>query len=148
MLYRQLYWPLIGLKKQKNQDILYELLSTPTGDMPPEIEELTAFIRRQGEIPPKPAKRGHVSSGRKRKKKKAAAKKKTTHYLSEEIFDGLDEAKDKIREIVPSDKKTGVSKSKIVNHALTMILQEFEVRGERSSLMQRILKKPQKPQTD
>ena len=133
------------MKKFENrQDILDDLLSTTTCNVPQEIEELVCFIERHAErrtVRDKKVGRNQVSAKRRRKKRNT--KKKTTHYLSEEIFQGLDEAKEKIRKILPADIKTRVSKSQIVDHALKMILCDFETNGESSSLVKLILQNSQ-----
>lgn len=132
------------IKKAKTHDILDELLSTTTHEVPPEIQELTDFIDRQGEHQGEPDKIVRRSSSMTRRTKKT--KKKITHYLSEETYNGLDNAKEKIRQIVPLEIKTGVSKSKIVDHALKMILQDFETKGKNSSLVKFLLENSQKTQ--
>ena len=87
-------------------------------------------------------------SGSNREKKESPggdSKKKSTHYLSEEIFADLDDARDKINELVHQRLKSRVSKSRIVDQALRMILKEFEEKGEKSHLIKEILKDtPQK----
>ena len=67
-------------------------------------------------------------------------KKKTTHYLSGEIFADLDEARDKINELMHQRAESKVSKSRIVDQALRMILKEFEEKGEKSRLIKEITK--------
>ncbi len=72
------------------------------------------------------------------KEEQRAAKRKTTYYITEEIFQDLDDAKDKIKKILPAKMKRQVSKSGIVDFALKLILMEFESKGEQSMLMKRI----------
>ncbi|MFA7381953.1 MAG: hypothetical protein WC001_00735 [Desulfurivibrionaceae bacterium] len=68
------------------------------------------------------------------------SKKKSTHYLSGEIFADLDEARDKINALVNQRTKSKVSKSRIVDQALRMILKEFEEKGDKSRLIKEIIK--------
>ena len=133
------------MKKAKKQDILDELLINTGHAMLPEVEELISSMKHRGDLRGESGKDVRSRPTRKREKKKTRTKKKTTHYLSVEIFAGLDEAKEKIRQIVPPDIKTTVSKSKIVNHALKMILQDFETNGKSSSLVKLLLSNSQQP---
>ncbi len=132
------------MKKFKNrQDILDDLLSTTTRDVPREIEKLACFIDRHAEARADQDKKVSARTSAKTRRKKRNTKKKTTHYLTVEIFEGLDEAKEKIRDIVPAGIKARISKSQIVNHALKMILCDFETKGESSSLVKFILQNSQ-----
>lgn len=93
--------------------------------------EDTTRAKNQAKKPPSPP--SPKKSGEDRKKK-------STHYLSGEIFADLDEAQDKINELVRQRTKSRVSKSLIVDQALRMILQEFEEKGEKSRLTKEIIK--------
>lgn len=63
------------------------------------------------------------------------AKRKTTHYLREGIFVELDQAKKKIQGQSPEKQRSRVTKSRIVNLALSLVLRDFKKRGERSVLV-------------
>ncbi|MBE9521217.1 MAG: hypothetical protein IME97_08800 [Proteobacteria bacterium] len=76
--------------------------------------------------------------GRK-KKNSGKTKRKTTHYLTEETFKDLGRAKMDIRKHIPEQYRSQISKTKIVNQVLAMILQEFQLKGEKSKIMQTIL---------
>ena len=75
----------------------------------------------------------------KKKKRSRQTKRKITHYLTEETFENLVQAKMDIRKHVPEQYRSQISKTKIVNQALRMILQEFQLNGEKSKIMQTIL---------
>jgi hypothetical protein len=75
---------------------------------------------------------------KKRTTKRKRQSKKTTHYLSEEIFDTLGDAKEKLRDMLPDEKLSNISKSGIVNFALDMILKEFDAKGDSSLLVKKI----------
>ena len=75
----------------------------------------------------------------KNKKRSRQTKRKTTHYLTEDTFENLVRAKMDIRKHVPEQYRSQISKTKIVNQALRMILQEFQLNGEKSKIMQTIL---------
>jgi len=72
------------------------------------------------------------------------SKKKTTHYLSQKVFDDLGEAKQMISDYLPTGKKLKASKSKIVDTAVKILLEEFETKGKDSTLVKRILNKSKK----
>ena len=75
----------------------------------------------------------------KKKKRSRQTKRKITHYLTEDTFENLVRAKMDIRKHVPEQYRSQISKTKIVNQALRMILQEFQLNGEKSKIMQTIL---------
>ena len=74
-----------------------------------------------------------------KEKRSRESKRKTTHYLTEETFKNLGRAKMDIRKHIPEQYRSQISKTKIVNQALAMILQEFQLKGEKSKIMQTIL---------
>lgn len=127
--------------KDKN-DIMDALLKGSSGDAAPETSSFARLIHRERKT--KGAKQPAANAlSTKPESKKAPAgdsKKKSTHYLSEEIFADLDDAREKINELVRQRLKTRVSKSRIVDQALRMILKEFEEKGEKSPLIKALLK--------
>jgi len=124
----------------KKSDIMDDLLKGIPEDLPEDLQTLALLIHRKSEgKTAKPAtKTGKTAPAR--KKARASMKKKTTHYLSREIFDVLDATKEKINTIMQEREKARVSKSGIVNQALKMILKDFAEKGEKSPLIQEILK--------
>ncbi len=78
---------------------------------------------------------------KRKKRRKQRAKRKTTHYLTEEVFADLGNAKDIIRSYMPKGSKLIASKSRIVESAIKVLLDEFERKGEDSYLVQELLKK-------
>lgn len=121
---------------QKKKDILGDILAG--GDQQPvsgvaELNELIYQVNRPQ------AQKPETEERRRPVRKKSS--KKSTHYLSEEIFANLGETKEKIRDMLPDAEKTGISKSTIVNHALRLILKEFEQKGTQSLLVQQFIKK-------
>ena len=75
------------------------------------------------------------------KHKQAASKKKTTHYLREDVFDGLTQAKQILLRLLPNGSKSKASKSNLVNHAVNQLLREIEEKGLDSPLVKNILGK-------
>lgn len=129
--------------KPKKQDILKDLLSNPSGETTPELEALTRFIQKKGREPQEPEDGDQDSSTRSRRSK-LPPKKRTTCYLKKDIFKNLGKTKKKIREMVPPESKTSISKSLIVAQALRIILKEFEIKGKNSVLVKQILRKIEK----
>lgn len=123
-------------------DIMDALLQGSSEDAADEALSLAKLIHRKGE--PEGAKQpvaGALSPEAEAKKAPGSeSKKKSTHYISEEIFEDLDDARDKINELVHPRLKSRISKSRIVDQALRMILKDFEEKGEKSHLIKEILK--------
>ncbi len=66
------------------------------------------------------------------------ATRKATHYLREEVLADLVDAKARIAEMFDLESGKGISKSDIINQALLIVLREFEEKGERSLLAEKI----------
>lgn len=124
----------------KKRDIMDALLKGTTEDLPEDLQTLASLIHRKaGKKAASPAaKPRNPATGR--NTAGTSVKKKTTYYLSREMFDVLDETKEKINTLMQKRKKARVSKSGIVNQALKMILKDFAKKGEKSPLVQEILK--------
>jgi len=121
------------------RDIMDDLLKGTSEDAPSEVKSLDKLIHRELGKEQAPAAKSTEKATTKKKRPKAS-KKKTTYYLSENIYDNLGDARDKINELIHMHLKSRVSKSKIVDQALKMILKDFEEKGEKSPLIQEILK--------
>jgi len=67
-------------------------------------------------------------------------KKKSTCYLTQENFSRLDHAKKESKELVSKNDRSWVSKSRIINISLDLVLQDFEKNLE-SSFLARCLKR-------
>ena len=122
-----------------NRDVLAVLLSDPETEPQPEQAELIRLIYRNGskevgiqrEHSP-----GSIRGGRNPENTK---KKKATYYLSKKVLVELCDAKARIRVLVPPGLKTKVSMSRIVEYAVSAILEEFKQIGNTSDLMQQFL---------
>jgi hypothetical protein len=75
------------------------------------------------------------------KRKGVSSTKKTTHYLREDVFDGLTQAKQILRRLLPEGVKGRASKSGLVNCAVNALLQEIEEKGLESPMIKSILGK-------
>jgi len=103
------------------------------------LEELDALIHAC--LPPKlPSARANAQL-LPLKRKQSGTKKKTTHYLREDVFDGLTQAKEILLRLLPNGSKSKASKSNLVNHAVNELLREIEEKGLESPLVKNILGK-------
>ncbi|MDD5757756.1 MAG: hypothetical protein PHI06_01590 [Desulfobulbaceae bacterium] len=126
-------------EKTKQFDILGDILNDAHTGAIRGMEELTKLIHASsGELLPKTALK---VSAEKKKKRKASRRHKTTHYLTEEVFGNLGEAKTDVRDFLPEAAKSKATKSRIIESAITVVLQDFEAKGKDSALIQELLKK-------
>ena len=133
-----------NLSKRKKRDVLFELLTDKPTEGVISKKELNALKKLIGDIPQIKLTHGKQPEKTKKitaRKKKKETKKKTTYYISKEVFENLDSVQKEIQSIVPENLRSKVSKSQIVNQALTLILKEFEARGENSRLVRNIIQK-------
>ncbi|MHB1185012.1 MAG: hypothetical protein ACYDIB_04450 [Desulfobulbia bacterium] len=128
------------MSAKNKHDIMDDLLKGAEEDAAHEASSLAKLIHRTGETPIATAPAESSPDPEHKKPSPGDSKKKSTHYLSEEIFEDLDDAREKINELVHPRLKSRISKSRIVNQALSMILKDFEEKGEKSHLMKEILK--------
>jgi hypothetical protein len=122
------------------RDIMAALLQDATEDTGHDGPCFAKLIHRAGETTVAKHPAGSPPCPDKKKKPGDDSKKKSTHYLSGEIFADLDEARNKINELMRPRLKSRVSKSRIVDQALRVILKEFEEKGEKSRLIKEISK--------
>ena len=122
-----------------DRDVLEEILNDPETEPRPEQAELIRLIYRSGskkvEIE-RAQSPGSIQDSRNPEDKR---KKKATYYLSEQVLVELCDAKARIKILVPSELKTKVSMSRIVDYAVGAILKEFNLSGYKSDLMQQFL---------
>ena len=122
-----------------DRDVLAELLNDPETEPRPEQAELIRLIYRSGskEVG---IERGHSpGSIQDSRNPEDNRKKKAAYYLSKKVLVELCDAKARIKVVVPSELKAKVSMSRIVNYAVGAILEEFELIGNKSDLMQQFL---------
>lgn len=119
----------------KKKDILKDVLSRTGSGFFYGEKELLEIIYQTEVQRKKPVAKKVI---KKRTRKRRKTKKKTTHYLSEETFDTLGDVKEKLRDMLPDQKRSEISKSRIVNYALDMILKEFDAKGDGSLLVKKI----------
>lgn len=124
-------------KEKPPSDILADILNDRHSGTIRGLDELNKLIRLSTDAPPV---RGAVTHSP-RPKAKYRKKQRATHYLTQEVFDHLGQARDGLRDLLPEDAKSKASKSSIVESAITMVLQEFAEKGVDSALVQELLKK-------
>ena len=128
----------------KKKDILSDILNDPHTDSIRGLNELQELIHLTGnEEKPKRA-RVKVPAVRKKKVKKKVKKKgkrKSTHYLNEDVFDNLGETKKIIKDLLPAGNKLKATKSRIVESAVKVLLDEFERKGAESYLVKELTRK-------
>lgn len=120
--------------KKLGKDILEDILTGEHDHHVPGIDELTQLISNQ--VKPIPTKPKQPNKPSLRHKKRA--KKKTTYYLSKEVFEELGEARDTLKNMLPEEDRSQISKSGIVDAALKMILQELADKGTDSVLLKQL----------
>jgi hypothetical protein len=128
------------MSTREQHDILGELFREDRNlAAVPGLEELDSLIHACLAPPaPRPAARKKVLP---LKPKPGANKKKTTHYLREDVFDGLTQAKTILKRLLPDGAKGRASKSNLVNYAVNTLLREIEEKGVDSPIIKRILEK-------
>lgn len=128
-------------------DILGNILDDKHAGTIRGLNELTALTRCSGPRVTGPEQVEPSSPPKTRPKlrrKRLTAKRKSTHYLTAEVFDNLGEAKSLVRDLLPKGSKLKATKSRIVESAVKVLLEEFERNGEESYLVKELLKKSQK----
>ena len=129
-------------KKAENRDILAEILSGAQEDVVEGLDTLYEIIRLESRQPLKSD--DDTSNDAPSKTAPKKPKKKTSHYLTQNVFDELSEAKINIRELLPSVPKSKVTKSNIVDIAVRALLEEYKAKGLKSALIKKVLSKKTK----
>lgn len=129
-------------KKSKNRDILDDILNDAQEDVVEGLDALYEIIRLKSGEPLKSDDNTRRASLSKAASKKS--KKRASHYLTQNVFDDLNEAKVNIRELLPSVPKSKVTKSRIIDIALRAFLEEYKAKGLESALIKKVLSKKTK----
>jgi CRISPR/Cas system CSM-associated protein Csm4 (group 5 of RAMP superfamily) len=126
-------------ENMKKFDILGDILNDSSTGAIRGLDELNMLIYASPKnlLPNVALNPSHVQ----KKKRKQTRRHKTTHYLTEEVFGSLGEAKADVRDFLPEASKSQATKSRIIESAITVVLQEFEKKGKDSALIQELLKK-------
>jgi hypothetical protein len=116
----------------KEKDILGDLLKNKENSNDSELNELLNFIENIG---------GSVDCQKQKRKKsrvKKPQKKRCSSYLSHENFEALDKVKTECQKMISKDKSLKISKSKITDISLEIILKDFQTNKENSVLAKKI----------
>ena len=104
-----------------------------------ELNSLNKLIGETSRLNSKHSKRSSKTKLAKVRKNHRATKKKTTHYLSKEVSDSLDSARNEIRTLVPDNFRSNITRSQIVDQALILILKDYKEKGKNSKLVRSIM---------
>lgn len=118
----------------KKVDILEDVLTGSDEGAFPGLAELSDLLSRPKSPLPE-ARPPDKNRGRTRRRKK-----KVTHYLSPEISEDLDRILPRIRKLLPEGGRKKISKSRLVNFSLRLLLRDFEEKGEESLLVKQFLR--------
>jgi hypothetical protein len=119
----------------KQVDILGEVLTDKDAGAFPGLAELSELLNQSQ----RPAFQQALSAETHRKEKPPQRKKKVTHYLSQDISETLDRVLPRIRKLVPEETRKRVSKSRLVDSSMRLLLLEFEEKGKESLLVRQFL---------
>lgn len=133
-------------KKAQHKNVLEDVLTGLDSDSSPCLEELDKLIHRSFRLTPPSAAEAGGSLLDRALRLTSTGKRKTTIYLTDTLAKDLDQAKEKLKEMVPDEARAYTSKSAIANIALRVLLRDLEQRGEESILMRQLMKLPRKAQ--
>lgn len=133
------------LSKRKKRDLLSELLVGASTEGIISKKELNALnnLIQSAPVNNKIVKNISQSDIKKvsaQRKKQKKAHKKTTCYLSEDVLKELDKAQISIQSLLPREFNSRITKSKVVNQALALMLEELKKNGKNSKLLHNILR--------
>lgn len=137
---------MMSKEKDKKVDILSDLLNSPQNHFVAELDALNDLISQTSAIigaPHQSTHGGPAEPGDLPKKPKI----KSTCYISQDLFNRLDEVQKRIKQMVPEPLRGYVSKSQIINQSLAITLQDYEEKGD-ASLLTRTLVKKFNPKTE
>ncbi|PLX47452.1 MAG: hypothetical protein C0613_13920 [Desulfobulbaceae bacterium] len=113
------------------------------GDPIPVLDELTQLIRLyspQDPVAPVPRNTSHASPLLNKLLPPEYNRKKSSFQLSCSVVEDLEKATRAIRQQLPDGAKMQISKSRIVEYALELLLEDFNEYGADSILARKILK--------
>ena len=130
------------LSKRRKSNILSDLLADKNSEgfiSKKELNSLNKLIGETSRLNSSYSKPSPKTKLAKVRKNPRAKKKKTTHYLSKEVFDSLDSARNEIRTLVPDNLRSNITRSQIVDQALILILKDYKKKGKNSKLVRSIM---------
>lgn len=116
------------------KDVLQHVLLDAEQDDDPELQELMAFIddMRDSFQPPR------KKAAKRQKGKRRETKKRSSSYLTPKNFEALGRVKQECRRLLDTDNVARVSKSRITDISLEIILKDFQQHGEKSILARKL----------
>lgn len=130
------------LSKRKKSDLLSDLLDdkVPEGIVSKkELNSLNKIIFTTQQISPSQKNQKEKPKKTPLRKNKNERDEKTTLCLSKEVFEYLDYVSNELRTIVPENLRPRITRSQIVNQALTLILKDYQKKGKNSKLVRSIM---------
>ena len=130
------------LSKRKKSNLLSDLLDdkVPEGIISKkELISLNKIVFTTQQITPSHKKEKEKTKKTALRKNKKERDKKTTLCLSKEVFEYLDNVSNELRTIVPENLRPRITRSQIVNQALTLILKDYKEKGKNSRLVHSIM---------
>lgn len=124
-------------KDLKGKDILADIFRNAEEHNDPKLNELFQFIENIADAFDS---REQESTEPGDKKRKGPTKKRSSSYLSHENFEALDKAKLELQKLILEGSSGKISKSKITDISLEIILKDFKLNKE-NSILARQLKK-------
>ena len=121
-------------QKKPNKDVLLDVLLDAEQDDDPELQELMAFIddMRDSFQPPR------REAAKRQKGKRRETKKRSSSYLTPKNFEALGRVKQECQRLLNTDNVARVSKSRITDISLEIILKDFQQHGEKSILARKL----------
>ena len=130
------------LSKTKESDILSRLLTGNSFEGVISKKELNALIKVIGEAAKReatpendPEKMARILAGKQAK----TVKRKATYSLSGDVFKRLEKVTREIRSALPEEQQRKVTKARVVNQAVALMLEEYISRGKNSRLARSLL---------
>ncbi|MFC1844071.1 hypothetical protein ACFLZ5_04715 [Thermodesulfobacteriota bacterium] len=130
------------LSKRKKRNLLSDLLDDKVSEgvvSKKELISLNKIISTTQQITASHKKQKENTKETTLRKSKKETDKKATLCLSKEILEYLDNVSNELRTIVPENLQSSVSRSQIVNQALTLILKDYKEKGKKSRLVRSIM---------
>jgi len=130
------------LSKRKRSNLLSDLLYDKVSEgivSKKELHSLNKIILTTPQISPSQKIQKEKTEKITVRKNKKETDKKTSLCLSKEIFEYLDNVSNELKTIVPENLQSSITRSQIVNQALTLILKDYKEKGKNSRLFRSIM---------
>jgi hypothetical protein len=134
--------PSLETKAEPGLDILGEVLGTAPENTHSDQTTLLDFSREAPKTKPAGELQILTDAAESAQAAKATCsrpKKKSTYYLTPELFELLDQAKEQSKGMAQKEQKARISKTSIVNFALGIVLKDFQNHKQDSLLIRKLL---------